>query len=1564
MRYLIFSIILLFRLNTGFAQTPAPEICNNGLDDDGDGLIDCFDLQDCPCASDHDCTLQTTKMPLTLDLFWESATGFHNSTPIVGNLNPWADSIPEIIITNNSSNVGGSDGLLILKGDGSNRNNPGFINIGTIGNLLFLMPAIADLDRDGRPEVFMVCGDKRIRVYTNYNPAANPVMQLWATSTDTTLLEFSHAYSADFDGDGIAEIYAGSDVFGFDLSNPAAPVLSRLGRGVGPRGEASSRFCSTIAVDLLTPADCNGDPDCAGLELAAGYGIYSVDLDPNDGDGVQIKLQRNINTTSLQAFSDGFTAVADMDLDGIQEVVVSGIRNQQVGIYVWNKTGFWRFLSMNIATQGFVISPGACAVGNVFDDRTQGFSSDWPEIMLRYGNQMRCFNLHPASGFWWSNNTLLKDDNSGHGAVSTYDFDNNGLAELIVLDEDSLRICYGGSAPFPANVNSNRTITGYPCNGVTGYEIPVLAEIDGNGNPEILVNHFLGIAGARLRVIHPKNPDYSRWLPARNIWNQYAYHVVNINDDLTVPAVQQAGYLEIPGPGSGKRPLNTFLAQRPAYFHPDATPYFPSADLQVKVTEVICQLPTFQVKLEICNLGDAPSADTTKIRFYRAGDPFSAPASNSIGTFTLSTQALEPDSCYQYTVLLPNAFGNIYALLNDWGYFPTPLPAGDAAFYRPECDLQNNIAIFKMDLSNGLPVSIGPDLTVCGGTTVSLNATPGFASYLWQNGATVSAIQVAQPGLYWVETRDLCFNIRRDSMIIMEGEDFETIQTAVCEGDFFSFGGQDIPAGTTQSFVYTNAVGCDSTIFVKVEALPKDTTAEFRQFCAGDSTLVFGSFVLNAGVFSQTMPNIKGCDSLHTITIALFPAPVPGSETRTICPGDSTLVFGSFVKTAGVYAQNFSNTNGCDSTHSVIVNLLPAPIPTNEIRQICPGDSTLVFGNFVKTAGVFTQNFSNANGCDSLHSITVSLFPAPVPTNETRQICPGDSTLVFGNFVKTAGVFAQNFANNNGCDSTHTITVNLFPAIVPTSETRQICPGDSTLVFGNFVKTAGIFAQNFNNTNGCDSTHTITVNLFPAIVPTNETRQICPGDSTLVFGNFVKTAGVFAQNFNNTNGCDSTHTITVSLLPGPLPTSELRQICSGDSTLVFGNFVKTAGTFTQTFPNASGCDSLHQITVSLFSVPTLTSEDRFVCPGDSTLIFGSLVSSPGVYAQSYTNADGCDSTHFITLSLLPAPSPTNETRQICMGDSTLVFGNYVKIAGEFAQAFSNINGCDSTHTIQVNLLPSPVPTSELRQICPGDSTLVFGNYVQTAGVFTQNYANANGCDSTHTISVESVGQYEFSRDVALCPGDSVFVLGEWVRQAGLIQKLVSGTSGCDTLWTIVVQGIVPPAINFQLTQPDAQDPFGQIRLTGGNAALYGLDGINFSPQGVFDGLLAGPYVLYQEFEGCVQSIPFEILPYVEESKPGVFVPNIFAPGSGSGNERFTVYAAPGYVERLSWLRIYDRWGSLVFEQQSFAPNDASKGWDGLVGGQLAAPGVYFWQAMVEYVGGAQELKKGDLTVVR
>ncbi|MDX1912822.1 MAG: VCBS repeat-containing protein, partial [Saprospiraceae bacterium] len=372
--------LLLWAFTPLSAQSP--EICDNGLDDDADGLLDCYDTADCPCASTHDCHLETTRFQKEMDIFWK-ATGVFNAVmpSIVGDLDPWNDGIPEIVTLSSFSVFG----YFLFKGDGSNRNNPDFLDLGASLYEFHTPVAMADLDANGVPELFMVCADKRIRVYTQYTPGTSPPMQLWAISTDTCESSKHAAYSADFNGDGISEIYVGNEVFGFDLSNPMAPVLRRLAVGVGPVGSITGRFNSSIAAELLEPADCNGDPDCDGLEIAAGFGIYSVDIDPTDGDGMQIKLQRNLLNSSGQNFSDGFTAFADLNNDGINEVIVSSSRGQQIGVYVWNKTGFWRFFELFTVNSPFLDRPGMCVVGNVFDDRSQGFSEDWPEILLRHG---------------------------------------------------------------------------------------------------------------------------------------------------------------------------------------------------------------------------------------------------------------------------------------------------------------------------------------------------------------------------------------------------------------------------------------------------------------------------------------------------------------------------------------------------------------------------------------------------------------------------------------------------------------------------------------------------------------------------------------------------------------------------------------------------------------------------------------------------------------------------------------------------------------------------------------------------------------------------------------------------------------------------------------------------------------------------------------------------------------------------------------------------------------------------------------------------------------------------
>lgn len=95
----------------------------------------------------------------------------------------------------------------------------------------------------------------------------------------------------------------------------------------------------------------------------------------------------------------------------------------------------------------------------------------------------------------------------------------------------------------------------------------------------------------------------------------------------------------------------------------------------------------------------------------------------------------------------------------------------------------------------------------------------------------------------------------------------------------------------------------------------------------------------------------------------------------------------------------------------------------------------------------------------------------------------------------------------------------------------------------------------------------------------------------------------------------------------------------------------------------------------------------------------------------------------------------------------------------------------------------------------------------------------------------------------------------------------------------------------------------------------------------------------------------------------LFAPNAFSPNGDGRNDRFFVHAGPEFQRGMS-LRVYDRWGGLVFEQEDFPFNEPSAGWDGVFRGEQAPTGLYLYT--VEAVLGDGELFRaaGELYLVR
>ena len=94
-----------------------------------------------------------------------------------------------------------------------------------------------------------------------------------------------------------------------------------------------------------------------------------------------------------------------------------------------------------------------------------------------------------------------------------------------------------------------------------------------------------------------------------------------------------------------------------------------------------------------------------------------------------------------------------------------------------------------MLLTTNTPVDLGPDKSVCSGSSLIINAQPGYASYLWQDGSTNSSYTVTTPGTYRVTVIDACGIISSDDILITlnpKPNGFLPADTSLCSNQSIS----------------------------------------------------------------------------------------------------------------------------------------------------------------------------------------------------------------------------------------------------------------------------------------------------------------------------------------------------------------------------------------------------------------------------------------------------------------------------------------------------------------------------------------------------------------------------------------------------------------------------------------------------------------------------------------------------------------------------------------------------------------------------------------------------------
>ncbi len=182
-----------------------------------------------------------------------------------------------------------------------------------------------------------------------------------------------------------------------------------------------------------------------------------------------------------------------------------------------------------------------------------------------------------------------------------------------------------------------------------------------------------------------------------------------------------------------------------------------------------------------------------------------------------------------------------------------------------------------------------------------------------------------------------------------------------------------------------------------------------------------------------------------------------------------------------------------------------------------------------------------------------------------------------------------------------------------------------------------------------------------------------------------------------------------------------------------------------------------------------------------------------------------------------------------------------------------------------------------------------------------------------------------------------------------VQAIVSNSTGCRDTARFPITVFPLPSIDLPGTITMLSGSTLQIPATySTNVATWmwspgtGLSCVN-CPQPEATPKYNTTYTVdVKDSNSCRNSASVQIVVLCKNAN--IFVPNTFSPNGDGSNDVF--YPRGTGIDRIKLLRIFNRWGQVVFEKLDFPVNDASQGWDGRFHGKNPQPGVYVYQIEV------------------
>ncbi|HEY1115391.1 MAG TPA: PKD domain-containing protein [Chitinophagaceae bacterium] len=344
-----------------------------------------------------------------------------------------------------------------------------------------------------------------------------------------------------------------------------------------------------------------------------------------------------------------------------------------------------------------------------------------------------------------------------------------------------------------------------------------------------------------------------------------------------------------------------------------------------------------------------------------------------------------------------------------------------------------------------------------------------------------------------------------------------------------------------------------------------------------------------------------------------------------------------------------------------------------------------------------------------------------------------------------------------------------------------------------------------------------------------------------------------------------------------------------------------------------GCSDTASKSITIHPLPsTHAGADALVCRGSTTKL-----SASG--AATYTWKASAD------LSCTTCPAP--------VASPTVTATYYVTGATAF--------GCTTTDSVKITVRqPFTLSTAPGDTICAGEVTALAASGADRYTWYPSSGLDNAGSGKTKARPMATTLYTVVARDSDNCFTDSARVLikvnpmptveagSDVTASAGSAVQLRAAASSDVTSWEwMPSQGLNCATCPEPVASPRSTTKYNvRVRNDGGCA---GSDDVTVS---------------------------------VVCNGGNLFIPNTFSPNGDGSNERF--YPRGTGIHLIKSLRVFNRWGEVVFERLNFNANDATAGWDGTYKGARLSPDVFIYSCEVVCINNEVIPFKGDITLLR